>query len=407
MQQKGCNKVLLLCFFLLPIFIFSCARKPECVPNKSHLPLSKQATFVESTSTVEVTIRATGKGCDVESAMEDAKKAALWYILFAGDRPILKTSAEREKFKDVERLIFSRVDDYVRWESDIKDKRIKGVYTLVTILVKLDKGLLEEDLKRRNVIKGTEDILEEVGYPTIYVAYTDNKGKVAATTIQEYLQDRGFEVFVKSGSEKVDKIIKEISSLEGMADPHFALALQTGSDILIKVDVVTASRRVSGVRVDKASVTVQAYQSTTGKLLASSTGYSPERKVTDISSVIQEAAQDAADKITFQIKKEWTKVIRRGRPFKIIIMAEGNANVIDENVYEALKELSKGRIRRTASGKNIFTYLVYVKDINNAFELYRLLKDRYGGFGRLEKVMDTGYILILKAEGNDIDLRME
>ncbi len=400
-------RFLLLGFSFLVLLISSCAKKPECVPNKSHLPLSKQATFVESTSTVEVVIRATGKGCDVESAIEDAKKAALWYILYAGDRPVLKTSQEREEFERVEKLIFSRVDDYVRWQSDIKDKRKQGVYTLVTVLVKLDKGLLEEDLRRRDVIKATEDILEEVGYPIIYVAYENERGKVAATTIQEYLQDRGFEVFVKSGSEKVDNIVKEITALEGIADPHFALALQAGSDILIKVDVSTSSRRVSGVKVEKASVTVQAYQSTTGKLLASSTGYSPERKVTDVNSIIQEAAQDAADKITFQIKKEWTRILKKGRPFKVVVIAGERGGVIDENVYSALKRISKGRIRRTASGKNVFTYIVYVKDVNNAFELYRVLKDKYEGFGPLEKVMDTGYMLILRAKADDIDLRVE
>jgi len=136
--------------FILFLFI-SCAKKPECVPNRSHLPLSKQATFVESSSTVEVVIKATGKGCGVESAIEDAKKAALWYVLFAGDRPLLKTEEEREEFERVEKLIFSRVDDYIRWQSDIRNKRTEGVYTLVTLLFKIDRGLLESDLKRREV----------------------------------------------------------------------------------------------------------------------------------------------------------------------------------------------------------------------------------------------------------------
>ncbi len=392
---------------LIVLFFLSCAKKPECVPNKSHLPLSKQATFVESTSTVEVIIRATGKGCSTESAIEDAKKAALWYLLYAGDRPILKTEEEKEEFEGVEKLIFSRLDDYIRWQSDIKDKRIQGVYTFVTILVKLDKGLLEDDLRKREVIKITEDILEEVGYPIIYVAYENDRGKIAATTLQEYLQDRGFEVFVKSGTEKIDNMIKEITALENIADPHFALALQMGSDILIKVDVTTSSRKVSGVRVEKASVTVQAYQSTTGKLLASSTGYSPERRVTDVGSVIQEAAQDAADKITFQIKKEWTRILERGRPFKVVVFADEGGEVIDENVYSALKSISEGKLRRTASGKNVFTYIVYVKDVNNAFELYKILKTEYEGFGLLEKLMDTGYMLIMKAKADDIYLRVE
>ncbi len=389
-------------FIILSLLFVSCAKKPECVPNRSHLPLSKQATFVESSSTVEVVIKATGKGCGVESAVEDAKKAALWYVLFAGDRPILKTGEEREEFERVEKLIFSRVDDYIRWQSEIKGKRTEGAYTLVTLLFKIDVGLLKDDLRRREVIKTTEEILEEVGYPVIYVAYEDKEGKVAATTIQEYLQDRGFEVYVKSGSEKIDRIIKDVTALEGIADPHFALALQAGSDILVKVDVATSSRKVAGVKVDKASVTVEAYQTTTGKLLASSTGYSPERKVTDINSVIQEAAQDAADKITFQIKKEWTRILKKGRPFKIVLITENGNEAIDESVYTTLKKISRGRIRRTASGKNVFTYLVYVKGINNAFELYKVIKEKYGGFGPVEKVMDTGYLLVLRVRSDDM-----
>jgi len=183
--------------------------------------------------------------------------------------------------------------------------------------------------------------------------------------------------------------------------------LQAGSDILVNVDVTTSSRKVAGVRVDKASVTVEAYQTTTGKLLASSTGYSPERKVTDINAVIQEAAQDAADKITFQIKKEWTRILKKGRPFKVVLITENGNEALDENVYTTLKRISKGRIRRTASGKNVFTYLVYVKGVNNAFELYKIIKEKYGGLGPVEKVLDTGYLLVLRAESDDINLRVE
>ena len=78
-----------------------------------NLPVSKQATLIESVSS-QVMIEATGvykgkgkkkkhKIKDVNSkgvsrATLDAKKSAVWHVLFGGTDPLLKSSQEQQSF---------------------------------------------------------------------------------------------------------------------------------------------------------------------------------------------------------------------------------------------------------------------------------------------------------------------
>ncbi|WP_297445682.1 hypothetical protein, partial [Desulfurobacterium sp.] len=64
----------------------SCAStgKQLCRMSNTVEPLSREAQFVESSSTAEYIILATGKGCTVDQARNDARKAAIWFVLFGG-----------------------------------------------------------------------------------------------------------------------------------------------------------------------------------------------------------------------------------------------------------------------------------------------------------------------------------
>ncbi|MBM4167356.1 MAG: hypothetical protein FJ218_10635, partial [Ignavibacteria bacterium] len=57
-------------FYFTLVFLFSCATKSIVAQNS---PRSMQATFVESYSPTEVSIRAWGIGSDVDNAELDAK----------------------------------------------------------------------------------------------------------------------------------------------------------------------------------------------------------------------------------------------------------------------------------------------------------------------------------------------
>ncbi len=384
--------------------------KAVCVFPNSPMPLSREAQFVESTSTSEAIVLAKGKGCNVEQAKLDAERAAIWFLLYSGDHPILKTRSERARASEVVRQILAHPSVYIRWVSEPKGKAIEGGYVVMTYLFKVDVASIKQRLIDEGVIQSTEEVAEEVGLPFIAVLPTQNDklAKFAATVIEEYLQDRDYEVYVPEGNEKINKIVKKVAMLEGKADPYYMEALQVGSDVFVKVSVDVRKVYKYGNVFYKAAVSGKAYETATGKLLAASTGYSPQRNVISPEAVVQEATDDLADKITFQIKKSWLREAKRGKPFKIVLIApQAQFQNADEAFYMALRRLSRRPIKRLASGQSLATYVAYVKGVPNAFELYLKLKNTYEGPGRLEKVMDSGSFLIVKLAGLGGEVEIE
>ena len=109
----------------------------------SQLPVSKQATLVETVSSSEVMIEATGiykgkgksdrkKKKDVEKkgmsgAAMDAKKSAVYFVLFGGTDPLLSTVDEQQKFGAHEGFFFNKdnVSNYITYEDTQVIKKLK------------------------------------------------------------------------------------------------------------------------------------------------------------------------------------------------------------------------------------------------------------------------------------------
>ena len=382
--------------------------KKKCQPNKNETPAIYEATFVESSGTAEVMIKASGIGCSVDEAKNEAKKTAVWFVLESGEQPILKSDAEKTKAYGFEIKMYQNPDKYIRWISDIKSKSKTGDKTKVTFLFRIDTAMIRQELAAAGVIATMEEIGEEIGLPTISV-FADKGGdfaKTAVTVIQEYFQDNDLEVFKASQGAAVDKIVSKISMLEGAdTDPMHDMALTLGTDIYAKVNFAESHGSIGS----KASVTLEVFETASGKLLASTTGYSAERRVTDKNAVIQEAVNDASSKVLSQIKKEWMKMAKSGKPFKITLLSSSSDGAAaDEAVYGALKKLTKKPIKRVAGGKSTFTYIAYVKNVSNAYELFQAVKKSDSGPWQLEKVSDSGSFLVFKAVGSgEIELKIE
>ena len=118
---------------------------------------------------------------------------------------------------------------------------------------------------------------------------------------------------------------------------------------------------------------------------------------------------DASAKVISQIRKEWMEMSKKGKPFKLTVLSNStDGAAVDEAVYGALKGLSTRQIKRQAGGKSTFSYIVYLKDIPNAYEFFLALKKAYSGPGQLEKVSDAGSFLVIKAAGNgEVELTIE
>jgi hypothetical protein len=400
-MEEKMRKFLVL-MLVLALCLAGCSNK--CDFKKQQTPALYEATFVESSGTGEMMIKATGIGCSVEEALEEAKKTAVWFVLEGGDKPILKTQAEKTKAYGLEMQIYANPVKYIRWISDIKSKKKEGGKTKVTYLFKIDVAMIQQELAAAEIITSTEDLGESMGLPTVSV-FADKGGdfaKTAVSALQEYFQDNSFEVYKAAQGDTVNKIVAKMAALEGAeTDPMHDMALSLGTDVYAKVNYSGSG--------SKASVAVEVFETASGKMLGTTTGFSAERRVSDANALVQEAVNDAGAKVVSQIRKEWMEMVKKGKPFKVAVLSNSSDGAaVDEAVYGALKGLASRQIKRQAGGKSTFTYIVYIKDMPNAYELFLALKKAYSGPGQLEKVSDAGSFLVIKAAGNgEVELTIE
>ncbi len=400
-MEEKMRKFLVL-MLVLALCLAGCSNK--CDFKKQQTPALYEATFVESSGTGEMMIKATGIGCSVEEALEEAKKTAVWFVLEGGDKPILKTQAEKTRAYGLEMQMYANPVKYIRWISDIKSKKKEGGKTKVTYLFKIDVAMIQQELAAAEIITSTEDLGESMGLPTVSV-FADKGGdfaKTAVSALQEYFQDNSFEVYKAAQGDTVNKIVAKMAALEGAeTDPMHDMALSLGTDVYAKVNYSGSG--------SKASVAVEVFETASGKMLGTTTGFSAERRVSDANALVQEAVNDAGAKVVSQIRKEWMEMVKKGKPFKVAVLSNStDGAAVDEALYGALKELSSRPIKRQAGGKSTFSYIVYLKDMPNAYELFQALKKAYSGPGQLEKVSDAGSFLVIKAAGNgEIELTIE
>ncbi|HNW15271.1 MAG TPA: DUF6175 family protein [bacterium] len=394
---------------VISMLFASCGSAPVCNANTQPTPASYEASFVESSGTGEMMIKATGLGCTMEEATNEAKKTAIWFVLEGGDKPILKSPAEKTKAVGLAQQMYANNAKYIRYQSEIKGKTKQGDKTKLTYLFKVDVAMITEELVASEIISSSEDIGEKIGMPTISV-FADKGGdyaKTAVVVIQEYFTDNSFEVYKADQGDKVNNLVSKISTLEGAdTDPMHDMALSLGSDIYAKINY---SGGAGSMGTAKASVVVEVYETASGKMLGSTTGYSAERRVTDPNALVQEATNDASSKILSQIKKEWMEMVKKGKPFKVTVLSNSNDGpAVDEAIYGALKNMSPRPIKRQGGGKSTFSYIAYIKDVPNAYELFMNIKNNYSGPGKLEKVSDTGSFLVFKATSTgNIELTIE
>ncbi len=393
---------------IVSFFIAGCkeAPQPAVVPN------SHQATFVESFSTAEVTIRATGYGSSIALASQDAKLAALWFVLNGGDNPLLQLPKEKKSFANVQQEFYKNVNNYISYESGIKSKRVEDKTYKIAKVLRVNIALLKNDLASKGIITTVDEIAGEMMLPTIAVVpkdpsfLQDRSYDILTGAISEYLQDRDYEVKVVDGNKKTNKLIISALTLSGNFDPMAAAATEIGSDIYIQTSLEKTSRDMSGQKVQKAAVSLKAFYTATGKQVGASTGFSQERVVSSFGALAQEAANDAANKVLDQIKKSWKKELKKGRSFRVVASTD-LGNGVDDALNDTLRSICKN-VRRNAVGKTSFDFTLNCNKIQDGYELYKKIKANYKGAGQIFKELDAGSMLILKvANSKDGEIVIE
>ncbi|CUU00943.1 hypothetical protein JGI1_00125 [Candidatus Thermokryptus mobilis] len=362
--------------------------------SQKNLPISREATFLESYSPTEVTIRASGIGKNNAQAELDGRRSAVYFVLIGSTDPILQTNEERMAFEKIQDEILdeNNIKRYISFETTEYEQRVKlsDGRVKITKVYRVNKKLLTDDLIARNVIKPKEEITEAIGLPFIMVVPEAPKGvspvdllrsdrllKKGAEVIESYLTARKYDVQVPEQMETLSELAQAQAGLKGVEEDYaYQLALAIGSDIYITYNVKVEKRYIGSTEYRKAVVAARAYETTTARLLGTETGYSGEYAVPE-EAVVEEAMNDAIDKVLSRIMAYWKEDLTRGLQFKLIFRITGN---FDEDAHDeillATEQVLKKVCNRTK--QNVVTdqtldYIVWVnpQKYNSPLALFR------------------------------------
>ena len=179
------------------------------------------------------------------------------------------------------------------------------------------------------------------------------------------------------------------------------LALSVGSDVYITYTIDISEKTVGNTIVKKASVGCRAYETTTARLLGSETGYSPSRNTSD-AVLIEEAMKDAIDKVILRVLNYWEHDLKNGIQYKMVIQVsadfdEDEAEDILFDISDVVDEISK------AKKENVFADFTLDLNIwcdgekfNSSTNIYRAMRKKYEGKGRLKKEVITRKLILLQ-----------
>ncbi|HEY6953162.1 MAG TPA: DUF6175 family protein [Bacteroidota bacterium] len=321
---------------------------------QDNLPVSREATFIETNGPDEVLIRAKGIGGvkgfwgfkedeSLKKAEMDARKSAVYFVLYggAGLDGLLRSDDDKRKFSTVQNDFFDdgNIQKFISWEASTFDSRVKmagGEKLKIEKQMRVNKKAVSDQLIARHIIASVQDITEEIGLPTL-MALPDVKpgqnpldelktnavSKQGASVIESYLTSRKYSVVAPDQAEQIYEQQKAQMALKGAdEDLSYAIALSVGSDIYVTYTITVDTRKVGTTDVRKASVSVRAYETTTARLLGTETGYS-EESAAPATALVEAAVNNALDNVMSRINSYWQDDIKDGQQYKVVVSITG------------------------------------------------------------------------------------
>ncbi|MGL1902156.1 MAG: DUF6175 family protein [Fibrobacterales bacterium] len=401
-------KYLLSSLVAISLVVMGCASKQSA--PQSNMPKSMESAFVETYSPAEVTIKAVGYGNgdeDVAGALLDAKRAAVYYILYGGSDGIINSKEGKMKFELFQEQFFADVQKYITWESDKVISQVRTPRGIkVTKMFRVNKKNVTDRMVERGVVTSSTELAESQGMPFIMVVpetstktsvmdvYNTNPyAKHAATTIESYLTARQYDVVVPKQLEQVNTIAGLELGNESEEDVSYQLALSIGADVYISF--------AGTVKNNKASVSVKAYETTTARLLGAETGYSKNRPGAAPEALIEEGLADAIDKVLQRVNNYWTKDLERGLQYKLIFRMLGDYEGDQlENIQFAVADVTEAAFSKSKENvitKKTMDYNVWGSPdtFDKSSKIYRHYKRKLGSKGIKARKITLNRKLIL------------
>jgi hypothetical protein len=381
----------------------------------SNLPVSQQATFVETYSPSEVTIQATGLGKNDKEAIIDLRKCAINFVLSLGTDPLLNTEGAKSQFSGIAEDFFvpQNVDKYISWESDkvvsaLKSRLPNGKEGMkITKAVRVNKKLLTDDLISKGIIKSREELADAIGMPTIMVIPETPKGqtplevfdknplaKHAAAVIESYLTARKYDVLVPNAMDQINEMTKLQGEVKGVEeDPGYQLALALGSDVyIVFAGMVYSSNKVT--------LQLKAYETTTGRLLGTETGYSASRPG-PAEPLVEEAVNSAIDKVLQRLINYWQDDVKKGIQYKLVFKSISGSidEAIKDKISDVMEESFALSKENVVSDKTL-DYNVWAKkgDYNKSSKIYRHFRDALKSTAKLSQININKKLIIIGVE---------
>ena len=287
--------------------------------------------LIESVDANTILVKCTGIGADQRQAIDQARKGCLEWVI---TNHLAQTPGEKQAYMAQQQNIFAKMDRYVnipppgarsgkgkgvKSQMRVSDEEIK-----VIIITDVHKKALADDLVAMGVIGSKDDMLEAVGMPTLMVHPSKaNKGKknrkIMEDLVNSYLTKAKWEVLDAKGVADLNKLVDAIGEVgEAEEDEAAKLALAVGADVYI---IFEANKEKKGSTV-AFSVGISAYETTTGRKLASETALSSPRSTWtagEESAAMMEGLNDAMGKVIPQITDYWKEDAPKGNRFTVVL----------------------------------------------------------------------------------------
>jgi len=407
----------------------------------AQFPQSREATLIEQVSSSEVMIEATGiyngtgkrdknKKSDVSSngavrATLDAKKAAVYFLLYNGTDPLLRSPEEQRLFDAHVAFFFGgeNVKTYITFEEQQFRKRVKmndGKSLKIAKRFKVNVDRLRKDLEARDVLVASADLAESIGNPFIMVLPRVQKGQSpidalatdalvghGAGVVQSYLTANQYEVVVPDQASALEALNSaQMDVKDRDEDIAYQLALAIGSDVYIDYK---GSFEDAGYGTQRYSLDVRAYETTTARLLGAETGYSQGR-TGDQKVSVEEAMNDAIAKVLARVNEYWKKDLKSGVQYKLIISIAGSdfdeddLEEIQFGLMDAIDEIAN-KSKENIVTDNTMDYLVGCdpKEYDKSTKIYRSLRKEFKDVGedygaKLGRVNINRKMVLLKVD---------
>jgi hypothetical protein len=413
---------------LVLLLLVGCAGQRPPEGPISNLPQSRQASFVESFSPTEWTVKAAGIGMGKKkqrepNALNDARRCAVYFCLYLATDPLLSSSEERQRFAPHEEAFFAldNITKYIAWEADGYSLRVrtadkKGLRIEKTFRIYI--GLLEQDLIAMGVLLPSKELAAEMGRPQIVVIPEVGKGedpmaaleakpelKHAARSIESYLTARRYDVIVPEQQNFLNDYGDMLRLVVGHPeDLSYKIAISIGSDVYLTYAVNLDRDYVGSTENRKVSVSVRAFETTTARLLGTETGYSKDRPAT-VEAVTEEAIHDAVDKVLARVNAYWEEDLQRGIQYRLIFTLKGDFDrARTESIQETLASLLQGLVNHSKEEivtDRTVTYLAWAdpQKYGSARDLYQDLRDEFARqiqFAAIERQQFNRKLLLLE-----------